>query len=42
MTQSIAALKRSKSNLDTLVSELAKVAEPQKQQSYQLTISAIY
>ncbi|MCS5551285.1 MAG: single-stranded DNA-binding protein [Gammaproteobacteria bacterium] len=35
MTQSIAALKRSKSNLDTLVSELAKVAEPQKQQSYQ-------
>ena len=27
MTQSIAALKRSKSNLDTLVSELAKVAE---------------
>ncbi len=30
MTQSIAALKRSKSNLDTLVSELAKVAEPQK------------
>ena len=35
MTQSISALKRSKSNLDTLVSELAKVAEPQKQQSYQ-------
>ena len=35
MTQSIAALKRSKSNLDTLVSELAKVAEPQKKQSYQ-------
>jgi len=35
MNTSIAALKRSKSNLDTLVSELAKVAEPQKQQSYQ-------
>ena len=35
MTQSIAALKRSKSNLDTLVSELAKVAEPQNKQSYQ-------
>ena len=35
MTQSISALKRSKSNLDTLVSELAKVAEPQNKQSYQ-------
>ena len=35
MNTSIAALKRSKSNLDTLVSELNKVAEPQKQkQSY--------
>jgi hypothetical protein len=31
MNTSIAALKRSKSNLDTLVSELNKVAEPQKQ-----------
>ena len=31
MNTSIAALKRSKSNLDTLVSELAKVSEPQKQ-----------
>ena len=30
---SIAALKRSKSNLDTLVSELSKVAEPQKQKN---------
>jgi len=30
MNTSIAALKRSKSNLDTLVSELAKVSEPQK------------
>jgi len=35
MNTSIAALKRSKSNLDTLVSELAKVAEPQNKQSYQ-------
>ena len=35
MNTSIAALKRSKSNLDNLVSELNKVAEPQKQkQSY--------
>ena len=31
MNTSIAALKRSKSNLDTLVSELAKVSDPQKQ-----------
>ena len=36
MNTSIAALKRSKSNLDTLVNELSKVSEPQKQkQSYQ-------
>ena len=36
MNTSIAALKRSKSNLDTLMGELSKVAEPQKQkQSYQ-------
>ena len=36
MNTSIAALKRSKSNLDTLISELNKVAEPQTQkQSYQ-------
>ena len=36
MNTSIAALKRSKSNLDTLIGELSKVAEPQKQkQSYQ-------
>ena len=35
MNTSIAALKRSKSNLDTLIGELSKVAEPQKQkQSY--------
>ena len=33
MNTSIAALKRSKSNLDTLVSELSKVAEPQKQKN---------
>ena len=33
MNTSIAALKRSKSNLDTLVSELNKVAEPQKQKN---------
>ena len=33
MNTSIAALKRSKSNLDTLVSELAKVSEPQKQKN---------
>ena len=31
MNTSIAALKRSKSNLDTLIGELNKVAEPQKQ-----------
>ena len=31
MNTSIAALKRSKSNLDTLIGELSKVAEPQKQ-----------
>ena len=31
MNTSIAALKRSKTNLDTLVSELNKVAQPQKQ-----------
>ena len=30
MNTSIAALKRSKSNLDTLIGELNKVAEPQK------------
>ena len=36
MNTSIAALKRSKSNLDTLIGELNKVAEPQTQkQSYQ-------
>ena len=36
MNTSIAALKRSKSNLDTLIGELNKVAEPQKQSnSYQ-------
>ena len=36
MNTSIAALKRSKSNLDTLIGELNKVAEPQKQtNSYQ-------
>jgi len=36
MNTSIAALKRSKSNLDTLIGELSKVAEPQKQtNSYQ-------
>jgi len=36
MNTSIAALKRSKSNLDTLIGELSKVAEPQKQKnSYQ-------
>ena len=35
MNTSIAALKRSKSNLDTLIGELNKVAEPQSQkQSY--------
>ena len=35
MNTSIAALKRSMSNLDTLIGELSKVAEPQKQkQSY--------
>jgi len=33
MNTSIAALKRSKSNLDTLVSELSKVSEPQKQKN---------
>ena len=33
MNTSIAALKRSKSNLDTLVGELNKVAEPQKQKN---------
>ena len=34
MTSSLSALKRS-NNLDTLMGELSKVAEPQKQQSYQ-------
>ena len=33
MNTSIAALKRSKSNLDTLIGELSKVAEPQKQKN---------
>ena len=34
MNTSIAALKRSKSNLDTLIGELNKVAEPQKHQTH--------
>ena len=33
MNTSIAALKRSKSNLDTLIGELSKVAEPTKQKN---------
>ena len=34
MNTSIAALKRSKSNLDTLIGELNKVAEPQSQNNH--------
>ena len=40
MNTSIAALKRSKSNLDTLVGELSKVAEPQKQKTHMLMIDS--